>query len=55
MRDIEDVAWWVKDRALGLDEIRTAITTLPVAIQRETAVDNIVFVEVIVARGRTQK
>lgn len=52
VRDIEDVAWWVKDRALDLDEIRTAITTLPDALQREKAIDNIVFVDLIVAPGR---
>ena len=28
-RDTEDVAWWVKERALDLDEIRAAIGSLP--------------------------
>jgi len=48
-RDIEDVAWWVKQRALNLDEIRTAVASLPDASQRKTANENMVPVELIVA------
>jgi len=55
VRDIEDVAWWVKERALDLDEIRTAISPLPNSIRRETAIENIVLVDLEVAPGRTLK
>jgi len=51
-RDIEDVAWWVKERALDLDEIRAAIGSLPDASQRESARENIFLVELVVANGR---
>ncbi len=51
-RDIEDVAWWVKERALDLDEIRGAIGSLPEATQRETANENIFLVELVVANER---
>lgn len=54
-RHIEDVAWWMKERALDLDEIHAAIGTLPNSIQRETATENIVFVELVAAPGRTPK
>ena len=46
-RDIEDVAWWVKERALDLDEIRAAIGSLPDAAQREAASENIFLVELV--------
>ena len=48
-RDIEDVAWWVKARALSLDEIREAIGSLPDPTQREAASENAVLVELLVA------
>jgi hypothetical protein len=48
-RDVEDVAWWVKERAMSLDEIRAAIGSLPDASQREAANENIVLVELVVA------
>jgi len=51
-RDIEDVAWWIKERALDLDEIRAAIGSLPDASQRESARENIFLVELVVANGR---
>jgi hypothetical protein len=51
-RDIEDVAWWVKQRALNLDEIRTAVASLPDASQRETANENMVLVELVVAERK---
>jgi len=51
-RDIEDVAWWVKERALQMDEIRVAIGSLPDLSQREAASENIVLVELIVAGER---
>ena len=51
-RDIEDVAWWVKERALNLDEIRAAVHSLPDLSQREAANENIVLVELVVADER---
>jgi hypothetical protein len=51
-RDIEDVASWVKERALDLDEIRAAIGSLPDASQRESARENIFLIELVVANGR---
>jgi hypothetical protein len=48
-RDIEDVAWWVKERALSMDEIRAAIGSLPDPSQREAAGENVVLVELVVA------
>jgi hypothetical protein len=46
-RDIEDVAWWIKEQALDLGDIRAAIGLLPDATQRENAHENIVFVELL--------
>lgn len=54
-RDIEDVAWWVKQRALDLDAVRSAATSLPDLPQREAAGENLVLVELIVASGRKSK
>jgi hypothetical protein len=54
-RDVEDVAWWIKERSLDLEEIRTAVGTLPDASQRESATENIVLVELVVANQRKPK
>ena len=54
-RDIEDIAWWIKERALKLDDIRAAIGSLPDPSQRATAQENIVFVELVVAAERRPK
>jgi hypothetical protein len=51
-RDIEDIAWWIKERALGLDEIRSAIGSLPDPSQRERAGENMVLVELVTAGAR---
>ena len=51
-RDIEDVAWWIKEQALGLGDIRTAIGLLPDGTQRENAQENIVFVELLAPTKR---
>jgi hypothetical protein len=42
-RDVEDVAWWIKERALDLREISAAIASLPDSLQREAAIGNIVL------------
>jgi uncharacterized nucleotidyltransferase DUF6036 len=54
-RDIEDVAWWIKEQALHLGDIRSAIGSLPDGFQREAARENIVFVELVVASERGPK
>ncbi len=51
-RDIEDVAWWTKERALVLDEIKAAISSLPEPHQREAASENIVMVELFGSEGK---
>jgi hypothetical protein len=42
-RDIEDVAWWIKQRALNLDQIKAAVSSLPDPTQRDAASDNVVL------------
>jgi hypothetical protein len=54
-RDIEDVAWWIKERALSLDDIRAAIGTLRNPSQREAAGDNVFLVELVAAGARSPK
>jgi hypothetical protein len=51
-RDIEDVAWWIKERALTLDDIREAVGTLPDHHQREVADGNMVLVGLFVVERR---
>ena len=51
-RDVDDVAWWVKERALDLDQNRAAIDLLPGASQREAANDNIFLVELVITNER---
>jgi hypothetical protein len=45
--DIEDIGWWMRHRALTIEEIKTAIQTLPRKVDRETAGENLVFVQLI--------
>jgi hypothetical protein len=54
-RDIEDVAWWAKERALDLDELRAAVGTLPDVTQREAAAENMVLVGLVTPSGRAPK
>jgi hypothetical protein len=54
-RDVEDVTWWVKERALGLDDIRAAVDMLPDSAQRATAGENLILVELVIASERTGK
>lgn len=46
-RDVEDMVWWVKERALRLDDIVAAIEGLPDSAQRATATANVVLVELV--------
>ena len=54
-RDIEDVAWWMKERALSIDEISAAVGSLPDRSQREAAGDNIILVGLLAAREGKSK
>jgi hypothetical protein len=53
--DVGDVVWWVKERALSMDEIRAAIGTLPDQSHREVASENVVLVELVVTAERKPK
>lgn len=46
-RDLEDVVWWTKERGLSLDEIRTAVNSLPDPFQRQAAAENIILIELV--------
>jgi hypothetical protein len=46
-RDIDDVVWWVKERALASEEIREAVAKIPNPAQREAAEENLVFVRLV--------
>ncbi len=54
-RDIEDIAWWIKERALKLQDIRVAIGSLPDPSQRAAAHENMVIVALVAAAERTPK
>jgi hypothetical protein len=54
-RDIEDIAWWTKERALDLNEIRASVNSLPDASHRKAASENIVLVELFVANEGKRK
>ncbi len=51
-RDLEDVAWWISHRALGLEAVIFAIETLPRKSDRETASENAVLVRLVAAGDR---
>jgi hypothetical protein len=53
-RDIEDVAWWIKERALDLEKIRAAVGSLPEPLQRETAGENVLLVELFGTERKPQ-
>jgi|ERR1700733_6443724 hypothetical protein len=50
-RDVEDAAWWMRERALRADDIREAIGALPDPVQRENASENVVLVELVGSDG----
>lgn len=50
-RDIEDVVWWVRHRALTTPDLEAAVARLPRVADRETASENLVVVRVV-AGGR---
>jgi hypothetical protein len=45
--DIADIGWWMRHRALTIEEIESAILSLPRKIDRETAGENLVFVQLL--------
>jgi hypothetical protein len=51
-RDIEDAAWWMRERALTVDDVRRAIGALPDPVQRETATENVVLLELVGSERR---
>jgi hypothetical protein len=50
-RDLEDIVWWIRRRALDLDELSGAIERLPRAIDREAARDNMLVVRLVISGG----
>ncbi len=51
--DIEDVVWWVKQREFDAAGIQTVIDKLTNPYDRETAAENIVYVQLVMARDWT--
>jgi len=51
-RDIEDVVWWVRQRALEPDAVEEAIGMLPRTVDREAARDNMIIVRLVTSEGR---
>jgi hypothetical protein len=51
--DVEDAAWWMRERNLTAEEILAAIGTLPDLRQRETASENVVLVELVSRSHKT--
>ena len=45
--DIDDIVWWLKERAIGPDEIDGAIASLPKKASREMATENMLLVRLI--------
>ena len=45
--DIDDIVWWLKERAIGLDEIDSAIASLPKKASRDMAIENMLLVRLI--------
>ena len=48
--DLQDVAWWVKERNLAASDIETAASMLPNERDREAALENLVFVRLTASR-----
>jgi len=51
--DIEDVVWWVKQRGLDAAGIQAVIDKLTNPYDRETAAENIVYVQLVMGRDWT--
>jgi len=48
--DIDDVVWWVRQRSLDATGIELAIAKLPSERDRETALENMTFVQLVMGR-----
>lgn len=48
--DIDDVVWWVRQRGLDATDIEQAIEKLPNERDRETAIENMTFVQLVMGR-----
>src|SRR5205085_9802860 len=53
-RDVEDGAWWIKERALDGEAIRAAVSWLAQASQREAAGENVILIELVATKARKQ-
>jgi hypothetical protein len=51
-RDVEDIVWWVRQRALNMADVADAIEMLPREIDRETARDNMVLIKLVASGGK---
>ena len=49
-QDVEDIGWWMRHRALTVDEIAAAIRQISVPSDRETAMENLVYVRLLEKR-----
>ena len=50
-RDVADIVWWLNTCRIELDEMETAISQLPNALDRETAAENMLLVRLIAGKG----
>lgn len=48
--DLEDVAWWVSNTSLSRSDVEEAITRIPQEDNREAAMENMVFVDLAIAK-----
>lgn len=49
--DIDDVVWWVHQRGLDATDIERAIEQFPNERDRETAFENMIFIQFVTSRG----
>ncbi len=50
--DLDDVVWWVSHRDLTMKELQVAAESIPNERNREQAVDQLLFVELLVRRSQ---
>ena len=48
--DIDDVVWWIRQRGLDATDIEQAIEKLPNERDRENAIENMAFVQLVMGR-----
>ncbi len=49
--DIEDAAWWVRERTLSVEDIEAAIPFIPQPDNREAARENIILIQLTTSEG----